>query len=235
VERYLRQDWSPEQIAGLLGRKGELSISYETIYGYILDDKKAGGDLYRHLRGARKKRRKRYGSHDSRGRLAGKRNISERPTSVDTRSRIGDWEVDTVLGSADKHCLFTMVERKTGFVAIGKLERRTTEALNKRAIALIRSQGKSVHTMTADNGTEFHGYKKIEKATGVEFFFTNPHHSWERGTNENTNGLIRQYLPKGKSMAHVTQRLCNMIADKLNDRPRKRLGFMTPRECYEKL
>jgi IS30 family transposase len=235
VERYLRLDWSPEQIAGLLGRKGTLSISHETIYSYVLDDKAAGGNLYRHLRGARKKRRKRYGSHDSRGRLAGKRNISERPPSVDNRFRIGDWEVDTVMGSGDQNCVFTMVDRKTGFVAIGKLERRSTEALNKRAIALIRSQDQPVLTMTSDNGTEFHGYRKLEKATGVEFYFANPHHSWERGTNENTNGLIRQYLPKGKTMAQLTQRACNRIADKLNDRPRKRLGFRTPRECYEKL
>ena len=234
VEECLREQWSPEQISGFLSKERMLDISHETIYRYIWDDKAAGGDLYRHLRGSEKKRRKRYGSYDSRGRLAGKRNIAERPASAENRSRVGHWEVDTVMGSGDQHCLVTMVERKTGLVAIGKLKRRTKDALKHRAVKLIRSQTRRVRTMTADNGTEFHDYQKIEKATGAVFYFANPYHSWERGTNENTNGLIRQYLPKRKSMADVTQRECTRIAEKLNNRPRKRLGFRTPKECYEK-
>jgi len=116
---------------------------------------------------------------------------------------------------------------------IGKLEARTVDATNRRAVRLINNAARSTHTITADNGTEFHGYKTIEGATGSRFFFATPYHSWERGTSENTNGLIRQYLPKRQSMAHVTQRHCSRIAHKLNNRPRKRLGFLTPNECYE--
>ena len=235
VERLIRQEWSPEQVSGRLADGGILSISHETIYQYIWRDKAAGGNLHRHLRGRHKQRRKRYGSHDSRGRLAGKRCITDRPACIESRSTLGHWEVDTVLGSGDKHCIFTMVERKSGYVAIGKLKNRTKEELGRRATSLIHAQPRPVLSMTSDNGTEFHGYRKIEASTGVVFYFAKPYHSWERGTNENTNGLIRQYLPKRTSMARLTQTMCNMIADKLNDRPRKRLGFRTPRECYEKL
>jgi transposase, IS30 family len=233
VERFLREKWSPEQISGRLRKEGVLRISHETIYQHIWRDKKAGGELHKHLRCAPKKCRKRYRSHDSRGRLAGKRDITERPPGVEERSEIGHWETDTVMGSGDRNCIVTMVERKTAVVVIGKLESRTKEEVHKRMVGLIRAQKHPVLTMTADNGTEFHGYKNIEKLTGVEFYFAKPYHSWERGLNENTNGLIRQYLPKGTSMAHLTQWECTRIADKLNNRPRKRLGYRTPRECYD--
>ena len=116
---------------------------------------------------------------------------------------------------------------------IGKLEARTVEATNRRAVRLINDADRHTHTITADNGTEFHGYDEIEAATGSTFYFATPYHSWERGTSENTNGLIRQYLPKRQSMARITQRHCSRIAQKLNNRPRKRLGFLTPKECYE--
>jgi len=233
VERYLREDYSPDQVSGHLAKEGLLSISHETIYQHIWREKRAGGDLHKHLRCVSKQRRKRYRSYDSRGRLAGKRDITERPQSVEERTEIGHWEVDTVMGSGDKHCVFTMVERKTGFVVIGKLKNRTKEEVRHRLVGLIRTQKHPVLTMTADNGTEFHGYKQIEKLTRVDFYFAKPYHSWERGLNENTNGLIRQYLPKKKSMAHLTQRSCTRIAEKLNNRPRKRLGYRTPRECYD--
>jgi hypothetical protein len=150
-----------------------------------------------------------------------------------TRSRVGHLEADTVIGNiSDKHCVLALVDRKTGYVMIGKLEARTVEATNRRAVRLIHKAVRHTHTVTADNGTEFHGYTAIEAATGSNFYFAMPHHSWERGTSENTNGLIRQYLPKRTSMAHVTQRACNRIALKLNTRPRKRLGYRTPEECY---
>ena len=230
----LKQQWSPEQISGWLRRRGRLSISHETIYRYIWRDRKRGGRLYLHLRCSPKQRRKRYGSYDSRGRLAGKRSISERPAGAQNRSRVGHLEADTVIGtSSDKHCVLTVVDRKTGYVMIGKLEARTVEATNRRAVRLIKSAARPTHTITADNGTEFHGYRAIESATGSKFYFAAPYHSWERGTSENTNGLIRQYLPKRTSMAHVTQHACNRIAQKLNNRPRKRLGFLTQKECYE--
>jgi len=233
IRTLLREGWSPEQVAGRLRRQGELAISHETIYRYIWADKRAGGRLYRHLRGAQKKRRKRYGRYDSRGRLAGKRPISERPPGAENRSRVGHLEGDTMIGSADKHCVLTLVDRKTGYLMLGKLEARTTKATNRRAIKLIRRAQRRVRTLTVDNGTEFHGYKDVEAATGARIYFATPHHSWERGTCENTNGLLRQYLPKRKSIAHVSQADCNRIARRLNNRPRKRLGYLTPAECYE--
>jgi len=233
IQGLLREDWSPEQIAGRLKRDQEVDISHETIYRYVWADKWHGGTLYTHLQGARKQRRKRYGAYDSRGRLAGKRPISARPHAAEARTRMGHWEADTVLGAGQAGpCVFTMVERKTGYVAIGQLPIRRSTAVNARAAQLIRAQPRPVHTITADNGTEFHEYAALERATGTRFYFATPHHAWERGTNENTNGLLRQYLPKGESMAHLTQHDCSRLARHLNRRPRKRLGYRTPEECY---
>jgi transposase, IS30 family len=232
VDELLCRQWSPEQVAGYLRRKGRLWISHETIYRHVWRDKKQGGLLYTHLRGARKRRRKRYGASDSRGRLAGKRMIGERPPEVEARREVGHWEVDTVLGAGSKDCIVSLVERKSGLVLVGKLPDRTKESFNRRVIRLIRQKAGAFATITADNGTELHDYKKIEERTGVAFYFARPYHSWERGSNENANGLIRQYLPKGVSMAGLSQRQCNSIARKLNTRPRKRHGFRTPLECY---
>jgi IS30 family transposase len=232
IGELLCRQWSPEQVAGHLRRTGRLAISHETIYRHVWRDKRAGGTLYTHLRGARKRRRKRYGAYDSRGRLAGKRLISERPAEVETRSRIGHWEADTVAGSGSKDCVFTLVERKSGLVLVGKLADRTAGALSRRAVSLMRQRDARFETVTADNGTEFHDYQRIERLTGAAFYFARPYHSWERGSNENANGLIRQYLPKGQSMAGLSQQQCNAIARKLNTRPRKRLGFRTPLECF---
>lgn len=232
VESMLPHFWSPEQIAGELKLRRVLSISHETIYQHIWRNKRHGGRLYEYLRCAGKQRRKRYGRYDSRGRLAGKRNISERPASVEDRQQLGHWEIDTVMGTGSKDCIVTLVERKTGYTLIGKLRDRTKAELTKRTVWLINKHPGRFLTVTADNGTEFHDYKRIEEQTGVPFYFANPHHSWERGTNENTNGLIRQYLPKGTSMQSVTQYDCALIANALNSRPRKRLGFRTPKECF---
>lgn len=233
VDRYLRMDWSPEQVAGFLKAEGILRISHEAIYVHVWADKRAGGDLWRHLRQAGKKRRKRYGAYDSRGRLAGKRHISERPRQVEERIEIGHWEIDTVMGTEHgRNSVVTMVERATGYLVMGKLARHCAADATLRCIELIERQGGRVSTITADNGTEFHSYKEIEAATGIEFYFATPHHSWERGTNENTNGLIRQYLPKRTSFAELTQVDCDAIAAKLNSRPRKRHGYRTPEECY---
>jgi len=233
IQRLLREDWSPEQIAGRLKRERTLAISHETIYRYLWADKRAGGQLYVHLRGARKQCRKRYGAYDSRGRLAGKRPITARPAGAEHRSRFGHWEGDTMLGAGQAGpCVLTLVERKSGFVAIGKLERRTGANVNQRAHRLIRTQPRPVRTLTVDNGTEFHSYAALERRIATRFYFATPHHAWERGTNENTNGLLRQYLPKGASMAELTQYDCNRMATKLNRRPRKRLDYRTPEECY---
>ncbi len=232
VDELLCRQWSPEQVSGHLRRTAQLAISHETIYRHVWRDKKLGGALYTHLRGARKRRRKRYGAYDSRGRLADKRHISERPATVEMRQQLGHWEIDTVMGAGSKDCIVSLVERKSGLLLIGKLTNRTTTSLNHRVCHLIRRHGTAFKTITADNGTEFHNYKLIEQKTAAVFYFARPYHSWERGSNENANGLIRQYLPKGVSMAGLSQQQCNAIAQKLNQRPRKRLGFRTPLECY---
>ncbi len=232
VRRCLRRRWSPEQIAGRLLRDGRLAISHETIYTYIWRDKAAGGQLYRHLRCATKQRRKRHNSYDSRGRLAGKRHISERPRGVEHRTTIGHWEIDTVVGVGAKDCVATLVERKTGFTMLGQLADRSSRGMSRRIRMLVRRAPHHFTTLTADNGTEFHDYEAVEVATGLTFYFATPYHSWERGTNENLNGLLRQYLPKRTSLAGLTQRACDFIAHSLNTRPRKRLGYRTPEECF---
>ncbi|MEN6429637.1 MAG: IS30 family transposase [Coriobacteriales bacterium] len=233
VEHLIGLDWSPEQVSGWLGLHGLMSISHETIYVRVWADKDAGGELWRHLRQATKRRRKRYGSHDSRGRPAGKRHISERPAEVEGRQVPGHWEIDTIKGdSQGTHSAITVVERKTGYLQMGKLVRHCAAEATARTIELIGRQPDRFKTITADNGSEFHGYKQIEEATGVPFYFATPHHSWERGTNENTNGSIRQYLPKRMSMVGTTQADLDAIVARLNSRPRKRLGFRTPEECY---
>ena len=233
VVSCLQKLWSPEQISGRLALEGRLHISHETIYRYIWNDRWHGGSLHTYLRHDPKQLRKRYGRYDSRGRLAGKRAISERPPGAENRSRVGHLEGDTMIGSSDKHCILTLVDRKTGHVRIGKLRQRTVGETNRRAIRLIKRAPRRTLTLTLDNGTEFHGYKRLEKATGITVYFATPHHSWERGTNENTNGLLRQYLPKRTSMARLTQRDCDGIARHLNNRPRKRLGYRTPAELFE--
>jgi IS30 family transposase len=233
VDRYLRLDWSPEQVSGFLRVEGLMRISHETIYVHVWHDKASGGDLWTHLRQARKKKRKRYGGRDRRGKVPGKRHISERPPEAEDRVELGHWEIDTVIGTErGRNTVVTLVERATGYLAMGKLARHCAADASACCVELIGRHEGRVSTITADNGSEFHSYKEIEAATGVEFYFAAPHHSWERGTNENTNGLIRQYLPKRRSLAHVSQADCDAIAAKLNSRPRKRLGYKTPEECY---
>jgi IS30 family transposase len=238
VQDLLREKLSPDQISGRLRREGVLEVSHETIYRYILADKHAGGHLYENLRQRTRKRRKRYGTRECRGRVATKRHISERPACVEKRRAVGHWEIDTVHGTG-RDSVVSLVERATGLVLIGKLPNLTAAELNKRALKLIRSferkHGPSFRTITADNGTEFHSYEQIERATLLKVYFATPYHSWERGTNENTNGLIRQYLPKRTSMAGLTQFECNEIARKLNDRPRKRYDYATPLERLDEL
>jgi transposase, IS30 family len=231
IERMLRADFSPEQIVGRLRWEGVRIMSHETIYLWIWADKEAGGTVWRHLRGARKLKRKRYGRHDSRGRLAGKKMITQRPAIVERRTRLGDWEIDTVHGRG-KPAVVTVVERKSGLVRIGQLPRVGAKETLQRTTYILRNEPHLIRTITADNGSEFHRYKTLERQLHTKIYFATPHHAWERGTNENTNGLIRQYLPKGTDLSALTQRQCTALAATLNDRPRRRLGFCTPNEVY---
>jgi transposase, IS30 family len=232
VASLVQRKWSPEQIAGRARSKHKTCMSKETIYRYIRRERRAGGQTWRHLRIVSKFGRKRRGSPATRGRLIGKRHISERPRAVELRVRMGHWEGDTVMGSDMRHCVLTLVERVSGYVIIRKLTARSKEQAAAALKQAIREVKKKVRTITLDNGTEFHDYDKVEAECAVKFYFATPYHSWERGTNENTNGLIRQYLPKGMCMRQVTQSDCDAIAAELNDRPRRRLGFRTPTERF---
>ncbi len=234
VARLIRRRYSPEQIAGVWRNSGGLSISHETIYRRIRWDKRAGGDLWRYTRIMSKFGRKRYRSHDSRGILPGKRPIGERPAQVELRQTIGHWEGDTVMGSDQRHCVLTLVERKTGYAIVKKLSARTMEQVTQAASRAIRKHCKQFKTITFDNGTEFHDYATLEQRFPVKVYFATPYHSWERGTNENFNGLLRQYLPKGTCMSAVTQTRCNQIADDINNRPRKRHAFKSPAALYHR-
>ena len=231
VETLIRQRFSPEQIVGRRKLEGQAVMSHETIYRWIWTDKRCGGTLWQNLRGARKQRRKRYGQYDSRGRLTGKKLIGQRPAVVERRGRIGDWEIDTIHGRG-KACVVTVVERKTGLVRIGPIQRATKEQTLDRTVQVLWADRDRVKTITADNGTEFHSYLELESILGIQVYFATPHHAWERGTNENTNGLIRQYLPKGTNLSRLTQQQCDRIAEHLNNRPRLRHGFLTPNEVF---
>ena len=158
--------------------------------------------------------------------------IQDRPIEIDYRINIGHWEGDKVIGKDRHHCIVTLVERKTGFVIIKKIRARTVEEVNRACSEAIRGHEDKFKTITFDNGTEFHGYKILEQLFPVTCYFATPYHSWERGTNENTNGLIRQYIPKRSCMKRISQADCDRIAYKLNTRPRKRLGYKTPFEVY---
>jgi len=157
--------------------------------------------------------------------------ITQRPAVVDRRARLGDWEIDTVHGRG-KPAAVTVVERKSGLVRVGKIDRVGAQETLQRTVAILRHERHRIRTLTADNGSEFHMYKTLERRLRTTIYFALPHHAWERGTNENTNGLLRQYLPKGTSLATLTQRQCHVFAAKLNHRPRRRHGFLTPHEVY---
>lgn len=228
IERLLREQWSPEQISGVLRGLNKVMISHQTIYRYIRRDWKAGGTLWQELR-RRYKRRKRHYGLERRGRLQGKPMIEDRPDAVESRQEVGHYEGDTVQGASwEKTCLVTVVERATGLLLVGKSPDRTVRSVNKVLVRLLRESPLPVRTLTLDNGTEFHGYRDVEAATGVQVYFARPHHPWQRGSNENTNGLLRQYWPKGVSMANLSHRQCDRIAHKLNSRPRKRHGYLSP-------
>lgn len=234
VHGLVARRWSPEQISGRLRKKGVLRIATSTIYRWIRRDKTRGGQLWEHTRRLSHRYRKGYRVADSRGRMRGKVPLSQRPAAVNERREFGHWEGDTVMGRDGRHCILTLVERKTRLLKMFKLRARTVEEVNAALSRLLRTKWARRHikSLTLDNGTEFHGFAELQKKYGVQFYFAQPYHSWERGTNENTNGLIRQYLPKGMCFKNLTQRDCDAIEGELNDRPRKTLDYDTPMEAY---
>jgi IS30 family transposase len=234
VAEHLRLEWSPEQISACLRSEGGDWVSHETIYQFVLEDKKNGGTLYKHLRHAGKKRKKRYGGSDRRGEIKDRVSIDNRPKSIEKRDRIGDWEIDLVIGKNHKGAIVTIVDRLSLMTLIAKVDSKHAELVTKATTRLLRRYKRhGAHTITADNGKEFSGHKEISKALGVDFYFAHPYSSWERGTNENTNGLIRQYLPKGTEFEPVNEEKCQFIMDRLNNRPRKCLGYRTPNQVFK--
>ena len=231
VEKLLRQDWSPEQISGRLKKEQDIRISHEWIYQHILEDKRTGGDLYKHLR-CQKKRRKRYGTYDRRGQLPNCRSIEERPTIVSTRKRLGDWEVDTLLGRQHKQAVVTLTERKSRFTLLTKVKRRTACAVRKQVCRILLPVKNKVHTLTSDHGKEFADHQQIAETLNLKFYFAHPYAAWERGTNENTNGLLRQYFPKKSDFQAISNKLVEQAMLRLNFRPRKSLRFKTPFEVF---
>ena len=233
VVALLRQEWSPEQIAGWLAREHSLSLSHERIYRYVYADKRAGGMLYRRLR-CQKVRRKRYGAYDRRGRIADRRSIEERPAVVERRQRVGDWEADTIIGRGHRQAIVSLVERKSRFCLLTRVERNTAEAVGRAVIALLQPVVGQVLTITSDNGREFSNHQVIAAGLGADFYFAHPYASWERGTNENTNGLVRQYVPKKSDFSKITDAALHRVMQRLNNRPRKTLGFRTPQQVFFK-
>ena len=235
VRAKLLDEWSPEQICGYAQRFGLFSISHERIYLYVLADKQKGGKLYKHLRHQHKKYRKRYGSPKRTGPIRNRRCIDTRPSVVNEKSRLGDWEIDTIIGQSHKQAIVSIVERKTQKTVLQKVSAKTAKLVTASTISGLNSMRAHVHTITADNGSEFAHHEKISKELDADFYFAHPYSSWERGLNENTNGLVRQYLKKGSSFTNVDNQVLECIMDKLNNRPRKSLGFMTPNEVFENL
>jgi IS30 family transposase len=231
-ERLCKQD-SPEQICGRLALENKLTVSHETIYEYVYRDKKAGGELYKKLRFGHKKRRKRLGKNDKRGKIPNKTMIAERPAEVETKERFGDWEGDTIIGGNRQGVVVTLVERKSKYTLMGKSEDKSAAAVYKVIVELFQSTTLPKKTITFDNGTEFAYHELIAQDLDTKVFFANPYHSWERGLNENTNGLIRQFIPKKQNLKELDEKTIASVQKNLNNRPRKSLGFLTPIEFYQ--
>ena len=229
VNRKLCLQWSPEQISGWLKIKQNISISHERIYQYILQDKKSGGSLWTHLRHANKKRKKRYGKAD----IPNKVMIVERPSVVDEKTRIGDFELDTIIGKGHKGAVVTIVDRKSKLLLAKPVKRRTAALVSEAIIQLLKPYINHTHTLTPDNGKEFSYHRHIDKQLNTKVYFANPYSSWERGLNEHTNGLLRQYLPKQMPFDNLKEEQVNKAVALLNNRPRKSLNYQTPKMVFE--
>jgi IS30 family transposase len=233
VERLLRQEWSPEQIAGRLKLERQPTVSHECIYLYVYADKRRGGTLHRHLR-SQKKQRKRYGGYIRRGQIPNRTSIDQRPKIVASKGRFGDWEADTIVGARHKGGILSVVERKSKLTRLRKLANKTAAELKDISVTLLRPLAARVHTITVDNGKEFCDHEQIAAALQTRIYFAHPYASWERGLNENTNGLVRQYFPKKHDFVRITDAEVQRVADLLNNRPRKTLGYRTPNEVFFK-
>ena len=235
VETLLREDYSPEQVVGFLKQEGTACVSHERIYQHIWADKKRGGNLYKHLRTKGKRYRKRGAAKDKRGTICNKVSIEERPDIVEEKSRFGDLEIDTVIGKNHQGAIVTINDRATGMLKMKKIQKKEAALVKEAALELLQEWKPLIHTITSDNGKEFALHQDIAKELGIQFYFAHPYHSWERGANENLNGLIRQYIPKKTNFADISDQFIADIQDKLNNRPRKRLNFKSPNQTFLKV
>jgi len=233
IEAKIREEWSPEQISGWLLEENEQLISHESIYRHIWADRRAGGDLYQSLRRQGKKYDKRRHGKPSRGQIKNRVSIDERPEIVENKGRIGDWEIDTMIGKGHSGAMVTLVERATMFTLAAQVNSKNAAEVTAATIALLKPFEDIVHSITADNGKEFAYHETISQALSADVYFAHPYSSWERGLNENTNGLLRQYFPKDTDFKKVSSRDVDHALNRLNTRPRKGLDFKTPSQLID--
>lgn len=236
----IKEKWSPDEIARTLrldfARDRSMRVSHETIYTFVYADKRQNGVLYTHLRQAHRTRRRRRNTYNKRGLFPGRVGIERRPKIVDTRRRVGDWEGDLVHGRQGAPAILTLVERKHGYLLARKVDDKRAYTVARAFLKAFRSiPDKLLKTITLDNGNEFADFKTIEKDLQTTIYFADPYAAWQRGTNENTNGLLRQYIPKKADLHALTQNDLNLIVEELNNRPRKRLNYRTPAQLFQKL
>jgi transposase, IS30 family len=227
----LRLRYSPEQISGDLAHRGLAGISHERIYQHIWADKRSSGTLWTCLRG-RLRRGRRYRVNRQRGQIVGRIGIEQRPPIANERRRCGDYEIDTVFGKGRKSPLVTMVDRCSRFLVVKQVASKHAIGVARALVTGLRNTGRPVHTITSDNGKEFALHRQVSAALNAQFYFARPYASWERGTNENTNGLLRQYFPKDCDFSTITQEAIDLAVNELNHRPRKTLGFKSPHEVF---
>lgn len=235
VKELIEDDYSPEQVVGSLKKKGKPTVSIETIYQFIWADKKQNGDLHTHLRRQGRRYRKRGNSKDSRGIIKNRISIEQRPEIVEKRERFGDLEVDLIIGKNHKQALLTINDRASGILKICKVASKKAEEITQAINKTLEEWIPFIHTITADNGKEFAGHQEVAEYLNIDYYFARPYHSWERGSNENLNGLIRQYFPKGSDFTSITNQQIKYVESKLNNRPRKRFNYETPIFVMEKL
>lgn len=232
VTRQIEQDHSPEQIAGRAKQLHKKCVSHERIYQFIWEDKKKGGSLYKHLRTKGSRYRKRGNKKDNRGIIPDRISIEQRPKVVDEKIRIGDMEADLVIGMNHKRAILTINDRASGIGKLSLLESKSSEELKTKMVDSLTPWKPLIFTITSDNGKEFAQHKEISKQLEIDFFFAEPYRSWERGANENFNGLLRQYFPKKFDFKQISEEKLKEVENKLNNRPRKRFGFLTPNEVF---
>jgi transposase, IS30 family len=231
-EKLTQEQWSPDQISGWLKRQGRAFVSCERIYRHIWKDKRNGGGLWRHLRHSGKKYNRRKGKTSGRGLIPGRVDIAERPAIVAEKRRIGDWEGDAIIGRGLKGAILTHVDRTSKYTKLAILPDRSAASVQKACDASLLPIAHKIETITYDNGKEFAAHAQIAAKLGAHIYFAKPYHSWERGLNEHTNGLVRQYFPKGSDFSTLTSADVQRVEDKLNARPRKVLGYKTPGEVF---